>query len=1386
MANYRYTLHLSQMISGGNAVTLDLSQFKAETIKLNEAEYDVTFTGLRFLRKIYQPGAVETELQFSPLNDAAMSSPDDVINALMYRVVRLTIAEVESQNDTSEIAPDGELTIAENYFVYQVRPQYEMQASGESMLFVKLTIYSIDKLMAMSKYSKVFLSQKLGEILQCESQQFKFGESSLIHANTEGLQKLVYDFKGQKTEFIQPYLVQYNESFYDFMVRVANRCGEFFFFEDGRCYLGLPDKPVKTVSRFSKITYQQQTTSPFMVSDYGRDSVKEGEGIIPGNRINCDPLGERDKKYPFPKDAFPDALAYHAEVAPDEFFMPLYKGKFTTMAHEEFGDGVTAGHYAANTGKHYFPILENVLRYDGDAASLIGAIAAEEAPILVSASIAANSGDNDDKYINSVKEGAYGAEKCDGEKALQFAGVDPKSWATMRYHADVKKYEQEQQQKIVCVDLGTNWENIRLGDRVRLGSGKQVYIVIQIKLMADEKWGHDYSSYDEVDITAPQTAAKSRQSMVFYAIPTVDEDGKNAFPPIHAGGAFRKSGSQNAFVVDNDDPKKQGRVRIIFPWQAKNIRLQTSYEEAKVALEKVRHDKASYESEISNIDQELAQQNILFSFLQSGKDNMALSKEKVMQLLKEKNDELAKAQQKETDYIDELKAKKDKKAALEKSDKATMEDVSKLAVEIMQMEKKHKVSAEKVTTMLNQKQELEKLLAAADSLTGINGYVEKKKKELEEQKKELIEKKNALKEKQEKAEGMEKKADQELSKQAEVLKEDRLSMSTPWIRVTTPLATEGGGTMFKLMEGDEVMVDFENGNVERPYVVGSVYSKDTVAPIYDFDRAATPDTAQLPSIIMESPTGHAITFQDGSNVIDFMSSFIPGFNVYFPTVASYIADDGGFDWGKTLSGGIRIADKYGMYTLDLSSSKRNVTIRSGMGDVVVDAFTGITIKAPNGNISIEGKNVDIKAYNRLSMTSGLNIKDKELLDDDEGAGLKVGNAIKDKLLTAFPSTVLSVCGAEMADFTFVRTMLEVFLKPVDGTMYIKSKRYMLLEAGSGEVQVDKDRYTQKKQDEITLHQDVYDKVKTGIEAISSSIDNHYQDMARLIRLAAKEEKWQNVVHRYCTEDLDMVALAFHNRLKPLEEAELDSKLKNDVNDMKKRRVLRDANMYLREAMESLDKFTQKNNKLSLEELEMLFADTTYIDGLKVAMEDFYRSLSDDIGSKCNTGNKLMARFYGMSDDELNTQKQKHKRIAVAKFLDQIKKEKDVKKVFNFAVRSDYMSFVDKNYAWTKFISTLDVQTNSGMVKGWIYEVLAKPLVDMYHKETAGWKRLLARDNVWNEAKGGQILFSDDSNHTYHLGEDTARDNKPTLKAQSGTNYKKDLWGDLKEIMIGLK
>ena len=58
------------------------------------------------------------------------------------------------------------------------------------------------------------------------------------------------------TEFIQPYLVQYNESFLDFLVRVTNRCGEFFYYEGGKIHIGWEATDPITIQEYVSVKFR--------------------------------------------------------------------------------------------------------------------------------------------------------------------------------------------------------------------------------------------------------------------------------------------------------------------------------------------------------------------------------------------------------------------------------------------------------------------------------------------------------------------------------------------------------------------------------------------------------------------------------------------------------------------------------------------------------------------------------------------------------------------------------------------------------------------------------------------------------------------------------------------------------------------------------------------------------------------------------------------------------------------------------------------------------------------------------------------------------------------------------------------------------------------------
>ena len=53
------------------------------------------------------------------------------------------------------------------------------------------------------------------------------------------------------------------------------------------------------------------------------------------------------------------------------------------------------------------------------------------------------------------------------------------------------------------------------------------------------------------------------------------------------------------------------------------------------------------------------------------------------------------------------------------------------------------------------------------------------------------------------------------------------NIGSPWVRVLTPFSTsEGDCIHFQPKAGDEVMLGYVGGNIERPYVIGSLFGND--------------------------------------------------------------------------------------------------------------------------------------------------------------------------------------------------------------------------------------------------------------------------------------------------------------------------------------------------------------------------------------------------------------------------------------------------------------------------------------------------------------------------------------------------------------------------------
>lgn len=271
---------------------------------------------------------------------------------------------------------------------------------------------------------------------------------------------------------------------------------------------------------------------------------------------------------------------------------------------------------------------------------------------------------------------------------------------------------------------------------------------------------------------------------------------------------------------------------------------------------------------------------------------------------------------------------------------------------------------------------------------------------------------------------------------------------TPWIRIALPMASDGSGFNFLPQIGDEAIINYENGNIEKPYVEGMLYT-----------RAAKEDESTVPyafkrdkARVISSVNGHSIIFSDPSASSDALNSLSP----LMSTIKSFCPT--GFiktglslrdhkvdifpDSFKKAMGGIEFTDEHGLYSISMSSDKRAISIDSPLGKVNISAFTGITISAPNGNVRIEGKNIDIVAGNNLSISSGNNIASHfwptsvQLLKE----------SLKDTAVNALKKI-------QPIDMGLIRTFMETLIRPIGGTMLIKSNRYLCIEAGKGEAKI---------------------------------------------------------------------------------------------------------------------------------------------------------------------------------------------------------------------------------------------------------------------------------------------------------------------------------------------
>lgn len=131
-----------------------------------------------------------------------------------------------------------------------------------------------------------------------------------------------------------------------------------------------------------------------------------------------------------------------------------------------------------------------------------------------------------------------------------------------------------------------------------------------------------------------------------------------------------------------------------------------------------------------------------------------------------------------------------------------------------------------------------------------------------------------------------------------------------WARVACFMAGEKRGAVFLPEVGDEVLVAFEHGDVDRPYVLGALWNGKDAPPV-------TNDDGKNNVRMIRSRSGHIVSLDD---------------------------TDG--------SEKIAVTDKTG---------KNSIVWDSATNTITISADKDIMLKAPSGTITLDAQNLELKS-----------------------------------------------------------------------------------------------------------------------------------------------------------------------------------------------------------------------------------------------------------------------------------------------------------------------------------------------------------------------------------------------------------------------------------------
>jgi len=195
---------------------------------------------------------------------------------------------------------------------------------------------------------------------------------------------------------------------------------------------------------------------------------------------------------------------------------------------------------------------------------------------------------------------------------------------------------------------------------------------------------------------------------------------------------------------------------------------------------------------------------------------------------------------------------------------------------------------------------------------------------------------------------------------------------TDWTRIATFMSGAERGSYFVPEIDDEVLVAFEHGDINRPFVIGSLWSKEDKPP--DTNQEEKNNIKKF-----TSRAGHELIFDDTDSS--------EKFEIHTKSGHQILLDD------KAGSEKITIKDKTGDNYIEIDSVNNSIQIESKL-DLIIKA-TNITIDA-SANLTIKsGASTKIEAGAGMSIKSNapMSVKSDTTMSVESGAIMELKGAI---------------------------------------------------------------------------------------------------------------------------------------------------------------------------------------------------------------------------------------------------------------------------------------------------------------------------------------------------------------------------------------------------------